>query len=167
MFQLTVMSQWNHMVRSQDDFTVKKCEVTFWGHGKVNIVSSHFFWTHGVMFQLTVMSQWNHKLTSQDDFTTKKCEVTFWGHSKTHIVRSSNFFGELDMSQTWDQIVDWVMSHPIHVSVYWYFLCVHVLVSVLWCYIRFFLPLNNVVLRVDIFCDILWLYCFVSCMHQI
>ena len=108
MFQLTVMSQWNHMVRSQDDFTVKKCEVTFWGHGKVNIVSSHFFWTHGVMFQLTVMSQWNHKLTSQDDFTTKKCEVTFWDHSKTHIVRSSNFFGELDMSQTWDQIVDWV-----------------------------------------------------------
>ena len=107
MFQLTVMSQWNHMVRSQNDFTVKKCEVTFWGHGKVSIVSSHFFWTHGVMFQFTVMSQWTHKVRSQDDFTTKKCEVTFWGHSKTHIVRSSNFFGELDMSQTWNQIVDW------------------------------------------------------------
>ena len=37
MFQLTVMSQWNHMVRSLDDFTVKKCEVTFWGHGGISI----------------------------------------------------------------------------------------------------------------------------------
>ena len=43
MFQLTVMSQWNHMVRSLDDFTVKKCEVTFWGHGGISLMSSHFF----------------------------------------------------------------------------------------------------------------------------